>query len=246
MKTIFENWKLYKIVETKEEINIEKILEENKELKNNWDYNTWDYNTWNWNGWNYNTWNRNSWNWNTWDWNTLDYNTWNWNTWNWNSWYYNTWNYNIWNRNSWNRNTWNYNTWNWNTWDWNTWNWNTWNYNAWDWNAWDWNTWYFNIDTPKTIRCFGIEIDREIWDKAYKPSWLFFNLTEWITEDNMTDEEKENNPTYKTTWWYLKKYDYKEAFKMSYDKASQEDRETVKSLPWFNSDIFYEISGIRL
>ena len=210
MKTIIENWKLYKVVEQKEEINIEEILKENEELRNKrsntWYRNVWDYNIWDWN-----IWSRNVWNSNIWD-------------------------YNIWYRNIWDNNIW----------DWNAWDNNLWTCNLWNWNTWDYNTWCFNIDTPKTIRCFWVEVDRGLWFKAYKPDWLYFNLTEWIYGKYMTDEEKEDNPTYKTTWWYLKKYDYKEAFKKSYDTASEEDIEAVKKLPWFNSDIFFEISWIRL
>ena len=62
----------------------------------------------------------------------------------------------------------------------------------------------------------------------------------------MTDEEKDSYPSYVTTWWYLKCYDYKQAFKKSYEKASKEDREKVKELPNFCPEIFYSISGIKI
>ena len=61
----------------------------------------------------------------------------------------------------------------------------------------------------------------------------------------MSDKEKEDNPTYKTTGGYLKARDYKEAFTESMNNASEKELEQVKALPNFNADIFYEISGYR-
>ena len=60
----------------------------------------------------------------------------------------------------------------------------------------------------------------------------------------MTDEEKANNETCKTTGGYLKEYEYKEAFQASYNKASVEDKALLLALPNFDADVFFEISGI--
>jgi len=62
----------------------------------------------------------------------------------------------------------------------------------------------------------------------------------------MSDKEKEAYPSYVTTWGYLKCYDYKQAFKNSYANASKEDRDSVKELPNFDAEIFYEISWIKV
>jgi len=62
----------------------------------------------------------------------------------------------------------------------------------------------------------------------------------------MSDEEKEENPTYKTTAGYLKVYDYKEAFQAAFDKASDEEIEQLKALPNFDADVLKEISGIDI
>ena len=43
----------------------------------------------------------------------------------------------------------------------------------------------------------------------------------------MTDKEKEDNESHITTGGYLKSYEYKEAFKKSWDEADQEDREPI-------------------
>jgi len=68
----------------------------------------------------------------------------------------------------------------------------------------------------------------------------------------MTEEQKNDpdNNYYKTTWGVLVNYEYKEAFKNSYNKLSKEEKEKqieqLKSLPNFNKDIFFEISGIDI
>ncbi len=203
--------------------------------------NTGNRNTGYWNTGDRNTGNWNTGNWNTGNWNTGDWNTGNWNTGNWNTGDWNTGDRNTGNRNTGDRNTGNWNTGNWNTGDRNTGNWNTGN-----WNTGDRNTGYFNIDEPK-VRIFWKETDIKRQDIHF-PSWLYFSLTEWIDESDMTDKQKEDdeNDYYKTTWWILVSYDYKEAFKKSYEKATREEQLEVKELPNFDADIFYEISGIRI
>jgi hypothetical protein len=62
----------------------------------------------------------------------------------------------------------------------------------------------------------------------------------------MTEEEKASNPNIHITGGQLRKCDYKEAFKLSWDYADPEDRIKVKELPNFDAEIFYEISGIDL
>jgi len=66
------------------------------------------------------------------------------------------------------------------------------------------------------------------WEDAEKPTFLYFSLTEWATGG------------------YLKRYEYKEAFQMSYMNASELDKNLLLKLPNFDADVFYEISGIDL
>lgn len=73
-----------------------------------------------------------------------------------------------------------------------------------------------------------------------------FPLTEWITESNMTDEEKEANPSYKTAEGYLKKRTYHEAWQVMWDSWTKEQQESIKNLPNFDKDIFKEITGIEV
>ena len=68
----------------------------------------------------------------------------------------------------------------------------------------------------------------------------------------MTQEQKDckENEYYKTTWWILVAYEYKEAFQKSYESLSKEEKieqtEQLKKLPNFDKDIFFEISWIKI
>jgi len=60
----------------------------------------------------------------------------------------------------------------------------------------------------------------------------------------MSEQEKIENPSFHVCKGYLKVYDYKEAFKRSWDSASDEDRALLFKLPNFDAKVFKEISGI--
>lgn len=111
-------------------------------------------------------------------------------------------------------------------------------------NTGDWNTGYFNTTTPDRVNIFDVCTLKSEWDKCDKPNFICFDLTQWIPESEMTQQEKDDNDTYGNTGGYLKKLDYKEAFKDSYNKASEEDRKKIFNLPNFDADKFLEISGI--
>jgi hypothetical protein len=240
-----------------------------KENNNTGDYNTGnrntgDWNTGDWNTGNYNTGDYNTGYWNTGDYNTGnyntgDYNTGNYNTGDYNTGYYNTGNYNTGYYNTGNRNTgycnngdyntgyWNTgnrNTGNWNTGDYNTGNRNTGNRNTGDWNKCNYETGYFNTEQSDKIRVFNKDYSRKEWHNTEKPNFLYFKLTEWVYASDMSEAEKKEHPSYETTGGYLKEYEYKEAFKKSWDNASAEDRALLFKLPNFDAEIFKEISGI--
>lgn len=186
-----------------------------------------------------NTGNLNTGGWNTGSGNTGHRNTGHRNTGGWN-----TGNLNTGHQNTGDRNTGSENTGHQNTGGWNTGDLNTGDRNTGDWNTGDLNTGYFNQNTPHTIQVFDAPCSREEWVKAVKPSFLYFALNVWIPEFDMTEKEKENHPTYKTTGGYLKQRDYKEAFKESYENASAEDKALLLKLPNFDAQKFFEISGI--
>lgn len=95
------------------------------------------------------------------------------------------------------------------------------------------------------MRLFNKEIDitpKEFYDKYNICAEI--KLTEWIPEAIMTEEEKIENQTYKITWWYIKKREYKDACRLRWRNANEEERKIFLSLPWFDSEIFEEITGI--
>lgn len=73
-----------------------------------------------------------------------------------------------------------------------------------------------------------------------------FPLTQWISEEKMTLEEKENNPNYKTTSGYLKTNSYKDAWVWAWEHFTNKEKVAIQELPNFNKKIFYEITGIKL
>ena len=115
-----------------------------------------------------------------------------------------------------------------------------------DWSISDYSTGHFSTIDYSGFGAFNKPCTLKQWSEAERPVWLHFVLTEWIGIDNMSEEEKENNPNYKTTDGYLKVYEYQEAFQKSYNKASREDQLKIKELPNFDADVFFEISGIRI
>lgn len=154
-----------------------------------------------------------------------------------------------------NRNTGNSNTGNWNTGDRNTGNCNTGNCNTGDWNTGDWNKSSFNTG------CFNTEEQKIIlfnkpsnmtyreWmdsDTKYLLNQIPKNVVEWVSEEDMTDEEKAAYPTYETTSGYLKVLDESKCGQLWWNGLSDCDKQIIKSIPNFDPDIFYECTGIKV
>jgi len=70
--------------------------------------------------------------------------------------------------------------------------------------------------------------------------------TEWICDDDMTDEEKKEHPEYKTTGGYLKDVDTSDCCKDWWNGLSERERETIQAIPNFDTEKFYQITGIRV
>ena len=144
-------------------------------------------------------------------------------------------------------NTGDWNTGNRNTGYCNTGNRNTGNRNTGSWNAANYHTGCFNTVDANKAFYFNTLIDKEVWDSAYKPAWLFEpSPTTWVTKDDMTKQEKADKPSYKTTGGYLRVNDMKEEWRKAYQSASPEDVQAVRDLPAFDYDVFEEITGLNL
>jgi len=93
------------------------------------------------------------------------------------------------------------------------------NHNSGDWNSTFRESGFFNSTLSNTVRVFNKECPRGLWDNAVIPSFLYFDI---------------------------KDGDFKKSFQDSYNKASDTDKKLLLKLPNFDSEVFYEISGIDL
>ena len=117
------------------------------------------------------------------------------------------------------------------------------NWNSGDWNSGDRNSGYFNTNTP-TVRMFNGDTLCHAEDIDF-PSFLYFDLTVWVSDDTATEEEKREHKTeIETCGGFLKTLEYKDAFRLAWDKADQEEHKKLLALPNWDNDIFKEISGI--
>jgi len=100
--------------------------------------------------------------------------------------------------------------------------------------------------SPLLTLVFNQECTFEQWENAEKPSWLYFSCVNWVSEEKMTDQEKEYNPLFTAAGGYLKKCSYHEAAKLSWDSVGDDDRLKTYNynLPNFDADIAQEIFGI--
>ena len=177
--------------------------------------------------------NRNSGNWNSGDWNSGDCNSGNWNSGIWNSG-----NWNSGNRNSGNRNSGDWNSGDWNSVDCNSGNWNSGN-----WNSGNCNSGFFNTNEP-FVRMFNKDTKLKKYEIDI-PLFCHFDLTVWVSHDTATEEEKEeHNEEIKTCGGFLKTLDYKEAWRLAWNKASKEEHLEMLKLPNWDNEVFKEISGI--
>jgi PPE-repeat protein len=215
--------------------------------RNSGNYNSGDYNSGNYNSGNYNSGNRNSGNYNSGYYNSGDYNSGNCNSGNCNSGDYNSGNYN-----SGYYNSGNYNSSNYNSGDYNSGNCNSGNYNSGDYNSGNYNSGVYSngFFNTKQHKIFIFDMPTKMTTSEFKNSTYFdaltsedLILTEWI---NYTEKEKAKDKAKELIGGYLKKYEYKEACQIWWNKLTKTNKQIIQSIPNFNKDIFFEITGIKL
>ena len=119
-----------------------------------------------------------------------------------------------------------------------------------DFNTGNWNAGIFNTGACEYAFAFNQLVKKQDLECLPSIPFLRFKLVEWIPEKHMLPEEKEQHPKYATAGGYLKKYDYKEAFRKSFEEAKRlpdwpEQLKRLKALPNFDAKVFEEISGIK-
>lgn len=95
----------------------------------------------------------------------------------------------------------------------------------------------FDKDTNMTLS----EFEKSKYNKALTSVYL--EITKWI---EYTEEEKKNDENKRLIGGYLKEYSYKEACANWWSELTEENREIIKSIPNFDKEKFYEITGINI
>lgn len=72
------------------------------------------------------------------------------------------------------------------------------------------------------------------------------NTTLWVQSNIMNEQEKKDYPCHVTTGGYNKVIPYKEAFTNKWNNWDKESKEAFTSLPNFDAEIFFEITGAKI
>lgn len=163
---------------------------------------------------------------------------------------YNTGKCNAGNYNAGNRNTGSYNTGSRNAGDRNTGDYNAGDYNTGDFNIGRYNVGCFNTKEKK-IMLFDKPSNMTFceWmgsEARYLLNQMPKGVVEWVYEVDMTDEEKEQHPSYETTGGYLKVLDESECGQIWWGSLSDRQKNIIKAIPNFDAEIFFQCTGIRV
>ena len=126
-------------------------------------------------------------------------------------------------------------------------------------NSGDYNSGYCNSGNRNSGIFCSVEPAQSLFNK---PTQLMFNSPEiqqivgvinsvksimtWIYSDNMSDEEKANNPSHTTTGGYLKKQDLKYCWKKAWQGFSDKQKNIIINAPNFDAAVFEEITGVKV
>ena len=138
--------------------------------------------------------------------------------------------------------------------DCNSGNWNSGNCNSGDWNSGDcnsgnWNSGLFNTEKNPKIKMFDKDSDWTIEDWNRSDAKFIMNscpctYSDFICESDMTEEEKENHPEYKTTGGYTKTFVVtKEDKEKWWNELDEDKKDIIKALPNFDFDKFRQCVG---
>ena len=98
--------------------------------------------------------------------------------------------------------------------------------------------WLFDKPTKMTVRH---------WEQTEVRNLMYnIDCNIWVPDSMMSDEEKENYPSYETTGGYLKSIPLKEAWSNFWNNLSDDKKQLFLDLPNFDADKFEEITGIRV
>ncbi len=113
-----------------------------------------------------------------------------------------------------------------------------------NWSISNYSTGHFSTIDYDGFSVFNKKCTLDEWNRVERPDFIYFDLTIFVYESDMTEKEKRDNPNYIVTGGFLKVLDYKEAWQLAWEKATDEDKELLYNLPNFDADVFLQISGI--
>ena len=92
------------------------------------------------------------------------------------------------------------------------------------------------------------DIDVRDWEESecVKIMSRLLDFTIWVTSSAMTAEEKERYPKHETTDGYLKTKTVHEAWADMWGNLKAKEKKVFTSLPNFDSEKFFEITGIKI
>ena len=122
--------------------------------------------------------------------------------------------------------------------------------NSGDWNKSDYNSGCFNVKEHK-IMMFDKPSDMTYQEWQNSEAYALLDKmpdisTKWVDVCDMTNDEMDANPSYKATHGYLKTINDTESRQKWWNALSNSDKAVIKAIPNFDSDIFYECTGIRV
>ncbi|MGX7196757.1 DUF7666 domain-containing protein [Enterococcus olivae] len=131
-------------------------------------------------------------------------------------------------------------------------NFNSGNRNSGEWNVSDHNSGCFNTET-RPLHFFDKETDIT-WADWYRHRGRYilnsflYRPTSWVWHDDMTDDEKAQNPHWEVTRGYLKRnqLSYKEAFQEFWNKLDEGEKADVLTIPNFDAVKFEKITGVNV
>ena len=125
--------------------------------------------------------------------------------------------------------------------------------NTGDWNTGDWNSASFSngvfcTEEPEILifnKPSGMTF-RQWRDSAacHLLNQIQFMPNVWVWDSDMTDEEKEAHPEYKTTGGFLKVLDTSDCCVRWWENLDEYQRRIIRSIPNFDAAIFKQITGI--
>ena len=136
--------------------------------------------------------------------------------------------------------------------DFNSGNRNSGNCNSGDWNSGNWSSGIFNTNKNPKIKIFDAESDWTMNDWADSRAYFIMSRcpcthSEIIYSPDMSDEEKENHPEYKTIGGYVKTIFVTDEDKQKWwDALSSDERQVIYKLPNFNAEKFKMCTGITV